>query len=824
MQKRKVATTKTKRVTKPKTHFELKPNELRWRCDHRMFEFRTTAELEPLNGIVGQHRAIEAIRLGAEIGSRGFNIFVMSLLGTGRLTTIQQVLRRVANHHKDFNDYCYVNNFKNPDMPRLLKFSAGDGRKFQRAMDDCITLLRRRIPQLFEEAHFRKTRNELIQTYREQETTLLEEFDAQIRPSGFALGQITDEDGTSKQEIFPLVKGQPITIDKLDEMVAAKKLTLKKAQEILEQYNKFRDELMDLARRGMQLGQEFKRALLEHDKAASSMIVHSTFNEIRVQFADSKVHEYLSECEIDLLNNIEIFSPAHSDETQDAELTSGQQLSEKLLQYSVNLILDNSEAKAAPIIIETYPTYINLFGTIEKKYDKNGFVKTDFTQIKSGAMLRADGGYLIVNASDVLLDANVWQTLKRVLLYGRLEIQNQDISNIMGATLKPEVIESNVKVIMLGDYETYSALYELEEDFNKMFKIAAEFDYETDRAEKMMQNYARFVSKICSEENFPHANPSGVAAIVEWAVEQTEDKNKITINFSEVADLIREASFYARQDSKKIISRTIIEKTLAMRRRRTELQDDKIKNQIYQGTVLIDTVGKRIGQINGLTVYSTGLISFGKPARITVATGAGNAGIVNIERESDFSGSIHTKGVFIITGLLRELFAQRRPLALSASIGFEQNYGGIDGDSASAAEMIALLSSLSRVPINQSIAITGSINQKGDIQPIGGVNEKIKGFFEICAKRGLNGKHGVIIPHQNIADLMLDYDIVEAVKNKKFHIYPIKRLEEAVELLMDMKAGEINEGFTYPSGTLYKLVDERLDELYRVAFRHELRM
>ncbi|MBL7973329.1 MAG: AAA family ATPase, partial [Candidatus Kapabacteria bacterium] len=569
---------------------------------------------------------------------------------------------------------------------------------------------------------------------------------------------------------------------------------------------------------------EFKRALLEHDKAASSMIVHSTFNEIRVHFTDSKVNEYLSECEIDLLNNIEIFSPAHSDETQDVELTSGQQLSEKLLQYSVNLILDNSEAKAGPIIIETYPTYINLFGTIEKKYDKNGFVKTDFTQIKSGAMLRADGGYLIVNASDVLLDANVWQTLKRVLLYGRLEIQNQDISNIMGATLKPEVIESNVKVIMLGDYETYSALYELEEDFNKMFKIAAEFDYETDRAEKMMQNYARFVSKICNEENFPHANPSGVAAIVEWAVEQTEDKNKITINFSEVADLIREASFYARQDSKKIISRTIIEKTLAMRRRRTELQDDKIKNQIYQGTVLIDTVGKRIGQINGLTVYSTGLISFGKPARITVATGAGNAGIVNVERESDFSGSIHTKGVFIITGLLRELFAQRRPLALSASIGFEQNYGGIDGDSASAAEMIALLSSLSRVPINQSIAITGSINQKGDIQPIGGVNEKIKGFFEICAKRGLNGKHGVIIPHQNIADLMLDYDIVEAVKNKKFHIYPIKRLEEAVELLMDMKAGEINEGFTYPSGTLYKLVDERLDELYRVAFRHELRM
>lgn len=809
---------------KEQTIRELKPAQLRWRCDQSNFQFASTASLEPLMGIVGQHRAIEAIRLGAEISSRGFNIFVMSLLGTGRLTTIQQVLQRVANHRREYVDYAYVNNFKNPDMPRLLSFSAGDAKRFAKVMEETIAHLKRSIPQLFEEPNFRRTRNELIQSYRRQETQILEEFDAQIRPAGFALGQLTEEDGTVRQEIFPLVKGQAVTIDQLDELVAAKKISAAKAQALQEEYIKLRDGLLDIARRGMQLGQEFRKALIEHDKAASANIVRGVFNAVREAFPYEKVIEYVAECEQDLLDNIELFSPAVNNGDADVELASGQQVSEKLLHYSVNVILDNSETTTAPIIIETYPTYVNLFGTIEKKYDKSGFVKTDFTQIKPGALLRANGGYLIMNASDVIADASVWQTLKRVLLYGRLEIQSQDAIAVMGAALKPEIIESNVKVIMLGDYETYMALYAIEEDFSKMFKIAAEFDYETDRGEKMLNNYARFIAKICSEENLPHASPSGVAAIVEWSVEMTEDKNKLSINFSDVADLIREAAFFTRQERRRLIDRKGVEKALVQRRRRTELQDDKIRNQILHGTLLIDTDGSRVGQINGLTVYSTGLISFGKPARITATTGAGNGGIVNIEREASFSGNIHTKGVHIIAGLLRVLFAQRRPLALSASVVFEQNYTEVDGDSASAAEMYALLSSLAHVPIRQNLAVTGSISQLGDIQPIGGVNEKIKGFFEICAKRGLDGSHGVIIPKQNIADLMLDHDIVQAVKKKLFHIYPITRFEEGVELLMGMKAGKIQPDYTYPNGTLFHLVDERLDQLYRVAWKSELRM
>lgn len=821
---RAVTRTKKKTIHSHADKFALKHTELRWRCDEKQFTFRNTGELDPLNGIVGQHRAIEAITLGAEIGSRGFNIFVMSLLGTGRLTTIKQVLERVAKRYNQYNDYAYVNNFKNPDMPRLLKFPQGEARKFAKAMEENISVLRRRIPQLFEEENFRKTRNALIAEYQHLESSILEEFDAQIRPAGFALGTLQQEDGTTTQEIFPVINDEPVQITELENLVSSKKITKKKADELVKAYQQLRGELFNVGRRSMQLAQEFRRALNEHDRAASGLIVRTVLNDERLQYDNPSVHEYLSECESDLLMNIEIFSPAHSDESVDSELTNGQRLSEKLLQYSVNVVLDNAGRNSAPIEIETTPTFVNLFGTVEKKYDKNGFVKTDFTMIKPGALLRADGGYLVVNASDILADATVWQTLKRVLLYGRLEMQSADGTSVIGASLKPASIESNVKIIMLGDYETYVALHQLEEDFGKMFKIAAEFDYETDRADKMLSNYARFIAKICNEEAIPHADRSGVSAIVEWGVEQTEDKNKLSINFSNIADLIRESAFYAKQVKSKLIKRIHVERALAMRRRRTELQDVKTKSQILQGTLLIDTQGERVGQINGLTVYSTGLVSFGQPARITATTGAGNRGIVNIERESDFSGNIHTKGVLIISGLLRMQFAQRRPLALSTSISFEQSYGGVDGDSASAAELFAILSSLARVPIRQDIAVTGSINQLGDIQAVGGVNEKIKGYFDICQGRGLTGTQGVIIPSANAADLMLDYSIVQAVKEKKFHIYSINRMEEGIKILFGMDCGTMDEFYTYPQGTLFNLVDKRLDELYQTAWRGKLEM
>lgn len=818
------STAASRRRPQPDGHpHRLTADQCRWVCDHRQFTFTSTAELRPLTGIVGQHRAVEAIELGAEILSRGFNIFVMSLLGTGRLTTVQSVLTRVVTKQRPLVDYAYVHNFKHPDRPRLLTFTPGGGVAFARAMEANIRQVRQRMQQQFESPAYRRSRHRLMEQFRRREQLLAQRFDRTLRRHGLALGRSSRDDGTTEPEIMVLHAGEMHPLTALDGLVSSGRMTARQADTLMARHTAFRSELQDVTRRQLLLAQEFREEIQARNRKHAGTFVREIFADERRTFTSLEVREYLDECEADLLEHLDIFAALPTGELAEQMLPSGISVGDKLLQYTVNVVLDNSDTTSPPVLIETYPTSVNLFGTIERKVDAQGAVKTDFTQIKAGALLRADGGYLILNAADLIHDDTVWQNLKRLLLYGRLEIQSTDSGMLSHSALKPQHIESTVKVIMLGDYDTYMTLYEHEPDFRKMFKIPAEFDYETDRGPKMIENYARFIARVCREEGLPHASPTGVAAIVEWAVAQTEDKDKITINFSEVADLIREAAFFTSKGRARRISRQYVERAIQQRQRRTELQDHKIQSQIIRGTVLIDTSGRRVGQINGLTVYSTGLISFGKPARISVTTGAGASGLVNIEREADFSGNVHTKGVHLIGGLLRRLFAQRRPLALTATIAFEQSYGDVDGDSASAAEMYALLSSLSGVPIRQTIACTGSINQMGDIQPVGGVNEKIKGFFEICATRGLTGAQGVIIPAQNVVDLMLDQPIIDAIAAGTFHIYPITRLEEGAEILMDMPAGAMRDDYTYPAGTLFQQVDQRLEELYAVALRWEMR-
>ncbi|MFN8358303.1 MAG: ATP-binding protein [Candidatus Kapaibacterium sp.] len=797
---------------------ELQPSQLSWRCPEDLFSFETTQELTPIKGIVGQERAIEAIRLGAQLYSHGYNTFVSGVSGTGRLSTVKKILDEVATSTPVLFDFCYVQNFATPDNPRLLRFPAGQGRLFSKAMDEAISFLKRRIPQLFEEEGFQQKRLSLIDSYQQKEQDLISEFNIKIRPSGFVLGRIETEDGIPQTEVFPIINGKPVPISEIDTLVKAKKITAKKAEELREKYDTLHDELYSLARLGVKLMQKFRSGLIEFDTTSASLITKTVFDEIRNDFPDTRVNEYLRDVEKDLLENLEIFEPSLGKlPSEVAEIKADENSKEKFAAYSVNVILDNSQSKGAPVIVETMPTFVNLLGTIEKKYDANGFWKTDFTKIKSGSLLRADQGYLVVNALDLLREEGAWQILKKALLYGKLEIQSVDTYFTISQTLlKPEPIELNVKVVMIGDEDLYRALYFSEEDFKKIFKVNAEFDYEIDRSEHMIRYYAHFIHKICDSENLLHADRSGVAAIVEWGVAHTESQQKLTLQFSDVADLLREASYHAQLSggSSPLVTRKSVQQALQARRRRNEMLDEKIKHQIVQETLMIDTTGERIGQINGLTVYSTGLISFGKPARITSSVGAGESNIINIEREVELSGSTHDKGVMILEGFMRERFAQVRPLTLSASIAFEQSYGGIDGDSATAAEIIVLLSGLSKLPIKQSLAITGSVNQKGDIQPIGGVNEKIQGFFEICAIRGLQGDQGVVIPHQNVQDLMLSEEVIQAVREGKFHIYPVATIEQAAERMMGCLAGKINDEFSYPEGTIYGLVDARLIQLH----------
>ena len=803
-----------------KKHFELKPEKIRWHCPDSVFKFKSTEEIEPLDKIIGQPRAVEAIKIGSELFSKGYNIFVSGLSGTGRLSTVKKLLLEVSTYCPMTYDYCYVNNFENPDHPLLIKLEKGLGKVFSKAMADSISFMRTRLPKLFEEDRFQVSRRKIIDKYQQKEKDVLHHFDEKIAPFGFVRGTIESEQGISQPEVFPVVGNKPVQIDDIESFVDSKKITKKDADGFKKNYKKFHNEIYDLARIGMKLMLEFRKALSDHDKAAAEIEVNSLLSAVKEKFKSEKVRTYVDSTKKFIVENINFFVNIDVVDNQDNNSENQNYEEDKFHIFDVNVVLDNSKTICAPIITEQNPTYTNLFGTIDRSYDSRGYWRTDFTKIKAGSILKADQGYLIVNALDLFNEPGVWSALQRVLLYDKLEIQTYEAAfQLSQLHLKPEPIDVKVKVIIIGGASLYRVLYEYEKGFKKIFKINAQFDYESERTDELINNYARFIAKLCSEEGLTHCSPDGVAAIVEWAVEHAGSQNRITLKFSDVADILREASYYDKhsKDKRKYINRVDVKNAIENRRFRNNLMDEKLKYYILEGSTLIDTSGERIGQINGLTILDTGILSFGKPARITASISVGSAGIINIEREAEMSGSIHSKGVLILSGILRERFAFNKPLNLTASIAFEQNYGGIDGDSATAAEIYVLLSAISRVPIKQSLAVTGSVNQKGDIQPIGGVNDKIFGFFEICKERGLTGEHGVIIPVQNVIDLMLPEEIVESVKQGKFHIYPISKFEEGIEILMGKPAGELQSNMKYPKETIFGMVEDRLNDLRKAA-------
>ncbi len=600
----------------------------------------------------------------------------------------------------------------------------------------------------------------------------------------------------------------------MDELVKSKKITRKKADQIVKSYTSYQDELYLVFKESLKLTQNFQKQLGELESKAVTDLVNASIDELKNKYKIKKVKKYLEKVAENIFEDLHFFKLGKAAQENPETVKT-----DFLKAYEVNLILDNSSVKDVPVIIETSPTYSNLFGVIEKVNDGSGIWQTDFTQIKTGSIVRANNGYLVINANDAISEPGVWKTLKRVLLYGKLEIQDlSSLYQISSSSLKPEPIEIHCKVILIGNNYSYSILSEYEDDFNKIFKIKAEFDYEMTRSEDALMEYARIIKKLVTNEKLLNFDKSAIGKIAEYGARYAGNQNKLTTRFSYIADLVREANFWAKDVGEKIVTKVHVKIAHNSAIERHSLHETKLKEMIEEQTIMIDTEGTRVGQINGLAVYGGNYYSFGKPSRITASVGLGSGSIINVEREAGLSGKTHNKGVLIISGYFREKFGKRFPLSFSASLVFEQGYGMIDGDSASVTEVCALLSSISEIPIKQSLAITGSINQKGDIQPIGGVNEKIEGFFDICYERGLNKKHGVIIPHQNVKDLMLKDEVVEAVKNKMFHIYPIKTVDEAIELLTGVKAGKLLKNCRYQAHSVYGEVEKHLRDM-KLRFR-----
>jgi ATP-dependent Lon protease len=795
-----------------KTNFEEVPIEkLRWRCDPENLHFATTDEVEPCDWIIGQDRAVKAIKLGLDIESVGYNIFVAGFVGTGRLTTIKHLLERLDKKKKRPDDKCYVNNFKNPDIPRIVSLPAGQGKMLKKDMEDLILSLKKNIPRVFESESYQERRKELVKESEDGQKAILQEFDDQVKKEGFALVQIKFGP-LVKPDVQPLVEGKPTSLSKLEKDVKSGKFPEEQFKNLEAKYLALGKLMEDVFKEGKEIVKEFEKALQALDQEIIIPLIKEAVKEIKVKYENEKIQEYLQEVEESLISNLDRFR--REKEEQPALSIPGIPFGkgeDEFLEYQVNVIVDNSETKTAPIIIETTPSYRNLFGIIERLTDRLGSWKSDFTKIKAGSLLKAHGGYLVLNALDVLIEPGVWQALKRTLRHGKIEIQAFDPFYFLGTSaLKPEPVDLDVKVVMIGDNFLYYLLFYRDEDFKKIFKVKSDFDSVMPKDDTNVHQYACFMKKICDDDRLLPFDKSGVAAVAEYGVRVAGKQKKLSTRFTIIADLVREASYWASSDKSKQVKREHVEKAIEEWIERVSLPEDKIQEMIEDGTIMIDSEGEVMGQINGLSVYSLGGYSFGKPTRITARTSMGRAGVINIEREADLSGRTHNKGVLILAGYLRGKYAQDKPLTMSASLCFEQSYSGVEGDSASSTEVYAVLSSLSGLPLRQDIAVTGSINQKGEIQPIGGVNEKIEGFYEVCKAKGLTKTQGVIIPHQNVDGLMLKREMVKAVKQGKFHIFPVKTIDQGIEILTGVKAGERKRDGTFEEGSVNFLVDKQL--------------
>jgi len=782
---------------------ELSPEELRRECDPRLLKCKTTKEIQPLEEIIGQDRAVKALRFGLEIKERGFNIYVAGYPGTGRMSAVKDFLEEIAKRKPAPPDICYVHNFRNPHEPKAIILPTGKGKVFQADMANLVSEARRVLPRTFESEDYTSKREATVKVVEEERRKLFEQMNEQARREGFLL------QGTRIGLLaIPIVDGKPIS----DEEFIT--LSPEMREEIQRRREKLDSDLRSAMRQLRELEVKANEAIKKLNRDVALFAIGNLVADIKEKFKEfPDVVNYIDDLQNDLLENLVQFLKA-PEEASSAQPQFPWVRELPYRKYEVNVIVDNSWLQGAPVVAELSPTYQNLFGRIEKEA-QFGVLTTDFTMIRAGSLHKAIGGYLILRVEELLRNPLSWESLKMALANAQIAVEEpgERLGFITLKGLKPEPVPLNVKVILIGDPMLYQMLYMFDMDFRELFKVKADFDTMMDRTKENVKGYVSFICTFSKKENMKHLDASAVAKVIEYGSRLVEDQQKLSTRFAEIADIIREANFYAEQEKSEFITGVHVKKAIEEKIYRSNLIQQKLQEMIQRNFFLIDTIGEAVGQVNGLSVIGLGDFAFGKPSRVTASIGMGREGIIDIERRAKLGGPIHTKGVMILSGYLTEKYAQDKPLTLSARLVFEQSYEEVEGDSASSTELYAILSALSGLPIKQNFAVTGSVNQKGEVQAIGGVNEKIEGFFEVCKLKGLTGNQGVLIPESNVQNLMLKEEVVEAVKAGKFHIYPVKTVDEGIELLTDVKAGERLPDGTFEKNTVNYLVDKRLKEM-----------
>jgi len=794
---------------------ELSREQLRWTLDPSGLPFKTTAELTALDAIIGQDKGLEALRFGMAMTRTGYNIFVTGEAGTGRLHAVKRVLGELSRTNHTPDDLCYVNNFKRPDAPVLLRFKAGEGQAFKKDVHDFLEGLKKAVPQLFEGEEYIARKNEIIELHEKKVLEFYSAVEEKVKNTGLAVVRMQVGPYT-RPDVLPVVDGEPKRMADLEAMVENGRFPRAEFEQIKQKRAQVKGEVDHLMLSVRALQKDVDKSLEEMDGLMFRALAEEAMAPVKARYLDSKVQAHLDaliEHMVENLEDLKLLGAAPQGLPPGIPFMGPPP--EAILQpYGVNLLVDNAEQTGPPVIIESYPTYRNLFGGVDRVVGPYGGWQTDFSKITAGAFVKANGGCLVLNLMDAIIEPGVWQTLKRSLATERIEIQTYDpFYFISGTGLKPEPIDMNVKVVVLGEERLFALLLAYDPDMPKIFKVRSDFGRTMDNTAESVTTVARFIAAEAISHTLRPFTAGAVAVVVEHAVRMAGRIEKITTAFPLLADLLVEADLYASRAGSDTVEAGYAREALAARIGRVNRIEELIREMIARGSLFVDLEGSAVGQVNGLAVHVLGDHTFGMPSRITATTAMGREGIINIEREAKLSGPIHSKGMLILAGYLRRNYAQDKPLTLTASIAFEQAYSGVEGDSASSTELYALLSSLSGAPLRQDVAVTGSVNQMGQVQPIGGVNEKIEGFFLCCKDKGLTGQQGVMIPAANVKDLMLREEVLEAVSQGMFHVWAVATVDEGMALLTGLLAGTRGPDGKYPAGSVNALVDERLRAL-----------